>query len=577
MTEVSIFGMNPHVSHFLNILLFAITCMILYFFLQKLLKDEKTPLPLLATLLFVFHPIHTEVLANIKSRDEILGFLFGLSSFQLLLLGQEYKKTLYYVISLIAFFIAIFCKENCLSFAVIIPLLLYFLTSLKPKEIALKSLPYFACVSIYLLVRFQVLQGFTFSQPIPIINNTLMVATNPWEEWATRFVLLGRYIYMTIIPYPLSWDYSYHQIPVVSWTNLAAILSLLVCIVLFILMVAGFRKKSIYTFLIAFFFITLFLSSNLVIKIAWTFAERFLYVPSLAFCIAFPVLMSKIIKSDLLRYTLFVCLFGIYTWIVIPRNRVWKNNLTLYSSGVISSPNSARTHLFLAKEYGEQLNKSTDNEKKKILFDLDVKESYQALSIYGNYYEAYNNLGVLYGSWGLRDSARSMFQKVLEINPGDEETANNLGILCEEKADYQNALKYFTISLKKDSAFPAHFLNIGAVYQKMGDTDKAAYYYNQGLKINPGNEDIKTNLFSMYFNSGLDFFKAREYNSALKQFMLAKSYNPRSAEIYGYLGILFQLRQDYSVAIAYYKKSLEIDPDNRAFKNNLEALIAIQK
>src|ERR1700722_1364838 len=96
MAEVSLFGFNPHVSHFFNVLLFAFTVVLLYFFLQKILNETehstlhyKREIIIAATLLFAFHPVHTEVVANIKSRDEILGLLFGLLSFYFLMMYQE--------------------------------------------------------------------------------------------------------------------------------------------------------------------------------------------------------------------------------------------------------------------------------------------------------------------------------------------------------------------------------------------------------------------------------------------------------------------------------------------------------
>lgn len=80
-----------------------------------------------------------------------------------------------------------------------------------------------------------------------------MAARNAGEMTATSFVLLGWYIYRTIIPYPLSWDYSYNQIPIVSWGSGMALVSVLACICLTGYSVWRFKKKSIYSFLTLFF------------------------------------------------------------------------------------------------------------------------------------------------------------------------------------------------------------------------------------------------------------------------------------------------------------------------------------
>lgn len=275
MAENSLFGLNPHVSHLINVLLYAFTIVLLYLFLHKILKNYNPYIALAATLLFAFHPIHTEVVANVKSRDEILGFLFGLLSFYFIILHQEKKNKQYYFWSLAAFAVSIFCKENCLSFIAAIPLLLYFFTSLEIKKIIYKTIPFLGIVAIYFGIRSQVLSSMAFSGQIPVWDNALMAANNSWDRTATSFVLMGMYIWKTIIPYPLSYDYSYNQIPIVSWYNLKPVFALLVCLILIGYMVWGIRKKSIFSFLIALFFITLFLSSNLVIKIASTSENGF--------------------------------------------------------------------------------------------------------------------------------------------------------------------------------------------------------------------------------------------------------------------------------------------------------------
>ena len=427
MAEVSAFGLNPHAGHFMNVLLFCVTCILLWFFLQKILKNYNPAVIFASTLLFVFHPIHTEVVANIKSQDELLGLLFGLVSFYCLFVHLENKKNSYYYYSCTAFFISVFCKENCLAFAAIVPLLLYFFTSPEVKKITLKTLPYIGIILVYLFIRSRVLQSLTFTKPIPLMDNALMAATNSADAMATAFVMLGKYIYLTIIPYPLSWDYSYNQIPIVSWGNVSAIISLLVCLALAVYVLWGVRKKNINSFLVAWFFITIFLSSNIVIKIASTFAERFLYVPSLAFCIAVPVMLAKIKTRNF--YAVIAGILVIYSLVTIPRNADWKDNFTLFSAGVITSPNSARAHISLSMEYVQQLKTARGKEAQRQLEDLCVQENYKAISINHNYTDAFYNLGKLYKAMGWKDSSITCFQKALRISPDDSDVRSNLDIM----------------------------------------------------------------------------------------------------------------------------------------------------
>ena len=76
-TEYQLFKEHPLPFHLINILLFTCCVILLFFFLDALFERKKTAAAFIASLLFALHPIHTEVVANIKSRDELLCFFFA--------------------------------------------------------------------------------------------------------------------------------------------------------------------------------------------------------------------------------------------------------------------------------------------------------------------------------------------------------------------------------------------------------------------------------------------------------------------------------------------------------------------
>jgi hypothetical protein len=78
----------PMLSHFVNIVLFIITCLLLYSVFQMVLPTAQPfyfSLAFTATMLFAGHPIHTEAVTNIKGRDEIMGLLFALATLRCVL------------------------------------------------------------------------------------------------------------------------------------------------------------------------------------------------------------------------------------------------------------------------------------------------------------------------------------------------------------------------------------------------------------------------------------------------------------------------------------------------------------
>ena len=70
----------PGIMHFMNVLIYTGCVLLLFFFFDVLFEKKKTAIAFMASLLFALHPLHTEVVANIKSRDELLCFFFVFSS-----------------------------------------------------------------------------------------------------------------------------------------------------------------------------------------------------------------------------------------------------------------------------------------------------------------------------------------------------------------------------------------------------------------------------------------------------------------------------------------------------------------
>jgi hypothetical protein len=78
-----VFGLDPFPYHLLTVLLYALTCVLLYRVLLLLLREHSglgAGVAWMATLLFTVHPIHTEVVANIKGCDEIVALLGSLGA-----------------------------------------------------------------------------------------------------------------------------------------------------------------------------------------------------------------------------------------------------------------------------------------------------------------------------------------------------------------------------------------------------------------------------------------------------------------------------------------------------------------
>jgi protein O-mannosyl-transferase len=516
MIETSIFGNNPHWNHFFNILFFCLTIYVLFKLLKKLFPEVNPVIPFLITFLYAVHPIHTEVVANIKSRDEILGFLFGLMSFSFAIDYYDSRHTKKLILSCVMFFLASLCKENSLTFAFIIPLLLYFFRKATIKQMLVTALPYAGLAGLYMGIRSSVLDSVTFKEQMAVMNNSLMAAQSTADMYATNFMMMGKYIMLLFLPHPLSWDYSFSEFPIVSWTNIKAIGSLLLYIGLGVFTLMRFRQRNIYAFCILFFMTTIFLSSNLVVKIGSSFAERFLYTPSLAFCIALPFLLSKLFRSDLLSKTadnskvyitisIVLVLFSVKTY---SRNKVWENNLTLFTSGLETSPNSARVHYSYASECRTRGEMNPDPNERARLFKEAEKEFKIGLNIYPES-DAYYNLGVTYFNMGDNKQALECYRKTIALKKDYTPALNNLGVIHFMDKKYDEAEKYFRLVLQTDTNFGDAYANLGAIFQNKGNFPDAMKFYNSALRKNPRNKNVYQNLNKLYISLG-DTVKANE-------------------------------------------------------------------
>ncbi|HVA98665.1 MAG TPA: hypothetical protein VNG53_07190, partial [Bacteroidia bacterium] len=364
--EYQFFGQNPHISHFINILIYAFTCIFLFFLLQKLFKNEHFILPLLATTLFLVHPLHTEVVDSLKSRDSLFSFLGSIFSLYLFVKYAETTKIKYALFGTFILVIAYLSKPDAMTFLAIIPLTLYFFTDVSYKKI------FFVIASIivgFLLIHFGIklaLNGTHSARTFIFIENPLYIHKgNLFTRIPLGFLTLVYYYKMLFFPVYLSCYYGYNTVPILHPDNIIVIFSAIVT-----LTVAGFsvykiKTKKIIFFGILYFFITASMFLNVVVPAVGIIAERFMYIPSLGFSIVIAVLILELFKIpyknvvqkiNFKEYKFFIALVFILLSLcscrVITRNPNWRNHYTIYAHDIKNVPESAKLHALLAaKEF----------------------------------------------------------------------------------------------------------------------------------------------------------------------------------------------------------------------------------
>ncbi|QQR94770.1 MAG: DUF1736 domain-containing protein [Bacteroidota bacterium] len=192
----------------------------------------------------------------------------------------------------------------------------------------------------YLSLRFVVLKGISNFNEILPINNSIVNSQNYIQQFATAVMIAGKYLYLLIIPYPLSFDYSYNTFPVVNFSEIKALLSLTVYVFLLIMAIKGFKSRSRFSFGIFYFLLTMSIVSNVFFLIESVMAERFTYLPSLGICIALTSVLftlfkvsnvvrekidiNKIIATNRIFFGLILIVFVVYSGMTVARNAKWK-------------------------------------------------------------------------------------------------------------------------------------------------------------------------------------------------------------------------------------------------------------
>jgi hypothetical protein len=147
--EYSSFGKNSRISHTINLLLYIMLNVLIFKLLKRIFKSTDRYILLFITLLFVVHPIHTEVVASIKNRDEILSLLFIVSAS--LLVYRWVSNYKWYSLLMIVTFcsLSILSKRSSLPIHFLIPLIVILKEEIKLKPLVILLLCVGLPISIF--------------------------------------------------------------------------------------------------------------------------------------------------------------------------------------------------------------------------------------------------------------------------------------------------------------------------------------------------------------------------------------------------------------------------------------------
>lgn len=566
--EIELFGQNPYISHFINIVLFGLIGILLYKVLLMLFAGYKGSkwylnFPLIATLLYLAHPIHTEVVANIKGRDELLSLIGVLVAFIYILKYIESKNIKELVYVFIAFFAAMFSKEIAVTFLVTIPLAVLFFTGARFKTLAMAMLPVLASVLIYFMIRGAVL-GDQTAKVIPELMNDSFLNMTASQKFATIAYTMGIYIKLLFFPHPLTYDYYPYHIPITEWTDWQAYLSLALVLALAYIALKGIKKRTVISFSILFYAITLAPVSNILFPIGAFMNERFVFVASLGICLVFAwfftIKLKDYFKNDIKKIKMIpvfiILIFILFGFKTISRNSDWKNDFTLFTTDVKVSVNGAKSNCSAGGKLVEEATKAGNEHLRNEYLQQAVRYLNHALEIYPAYGDALLLMGNAWYEYNKNyDSVLVAYKTLLKLNPEHNQVYSNLDIIFRnlDSADYKISV-YEDLYKINPNRYEVNY-NLGNLYGRFkNDLTKSVYYLKRAVTAKPEAPLALKDL-------GVAFGVGAQYDSSVFYLKKAAELDPKDPQIYLNIGISYLNLNQKENAITYFKKANELDPN----------------
>jgi tetratricopeptide (TPR) repeat protein len=485
--------LNPFYYHLASLLLHTLNAVLVFWMANLILKNQLGAL--IAGLLFASHPALSEAVNCISfNEDPLTALFFLLSLIFYIRLRAEYVSSNIrgYSLALIFYFLGLLSKEMAITLPTVILLYDVVLRDGQRDRLTIQHLlntlekrayfysGYVAVSLVYVFIRFFILYN-----PGGYLNAS-------YGSLVERLIYLPGHIFsfieLAIFPLNLTADYVFSYPD--SFFNGSNLLGFAGVMGLAGLSFLVYRYSKAVFFGIWWFLITLFPVSNL-IEIYSPFAERYLYIPIIGFCLVVPAVIDGIVSRRFTRpavatvVTLIptLVILGLYSTATLARNPDWQNNFVLWSKTVQSSPNSliARGGLGMA-----QLERGMLNEAQQ--------EFETAIKLYPNHAKSYHNLGLVYHQKGNLEKAMENYNRSVTLNPGLMRAHYNLATLYAKQGSMDLAIRHYLKVTELDAEVVEAHYNLGLAYAMQGKLKRAISEWEKVLQLDPGHRSAGNNL-----------------------------------------------------------------------------------
>lgn len=564
---------------------------VLLTFSTPAMKDNKITrhanlMALLVGLVFVSHPLQTEAVTYVWQRASSLEALFYMASIcfyiksRLLSQHRVLRKStatpgvevVYYILSLITGIAAMFTKENSITLPLMVMLYEFNFFKTKNSFNWKYIVPFLFTLFIIPVTMFFIKSG--ISQLAQGVVDGIKVPT-PIHYLLTQFRVMVTYVRLAFVPIDQNLDYDFPLYQNIF--ELPVLISLLFLTAILYFSKRLFLEYRLVSFSILWFFLTLLPESSFLPLRDIAFEHR-LYLPLAGYSIflvsgLYYLYPKSAIKLLVLALTGIIACNSVLTY---QRNKVWRDEFTLWNDVVRKSPHKARAYYNLANAYEKQgnlaqalsdYNKAIElnpdyagafNNRGNIYDKLNnlvqAKSDYdKAIEIDPEYIDAYYNRGVIDTKQGDLTQAMFDFNKVIEINPNDALSYNYRGGIYAKQGDFTQSIVNFNKAIEINPQYAEAYYNRGLANYNLGIPAQAILDYNKAIAIDPQYE-------AAYYNRGSIYDSQGNFALAISDYTKAIDINPKYAEPYNNRGIIYAKQGNFTQAMPDLTKAIQINP-----------------